>query len=80
MQITAPPATVRISRACPTGARCLHPAECRTAAVVAGGYESYMPGFADVLSDAEIRVVLDYIKTTWPERERGYQLKVSRSG
>lgn len=38
-----------------------------------------MPGFADVLSDAEIRVVLDYIKTTWPERERGYQLKVSRS-
>ena len=39
-----------------------------------------MPGFADVLSDAEIRAVLDYIKSTWPERERSYQLEVSRSG
>lgn len=51
-----------------------------TAAVVGGGYESDMPGFADVLSDAEIRAVLDYIKSTWPERERTYQLEVSRSG
>ena len=50
-----------------------------TAAVVGGGYESDMPGFADVLSDAEIRAVLDYIKSTWPERERSYQLEVSRS-
>ncbi len=51
-----------------------------SAAVVGGGYESDMPGFADVLSDAEIRAVLDYIKSTWPERERTYQLEVSRSG
>ena len=51
-----------------------------TAAIVGGGYESDMPGFADVLSDAEIRAVLDYIKSTWPERERTYQLEVSRSG
>lgn len=51
-----------------------------TAAVVGGGYESDMPGFAGVLSDAEIRAVLDYIKSTWPERERSYQLEVSRSG
>lgn len=51
-----------------------------TAAVVGGGYESDMPGFADLLSDAEIRAVLDYIKSTWPERERSYQLEVSRSG
>ncbi|MEF2552611.1 cytochrome c [Aurantimonas sp. A2-1-M11] len=51
-----------------------------TAAVVGGGYESDMPGFADLLSDAEIRAVLDYIKSTWPERERNYQLDVSRSG
>ncbi len=51
-----------------------------TAAVVGGGYESDMPGFADVLSDAEIRSVLDYIKSTWPERERAYQSAVSQSG
>jgi hypothetical protein len=25
------------------------------------------------------RAVLDYIKSTWPERERSYQLEVSRS-
>lgn len=29
-----------------------------TAAIVGGGYESNMPGFADVLSDAEVRAVL----------------------
>ena len=49
-----------------------------TAAIVGGGYESDMPGFADVLGDAEIRAVLAYIKSTWPERERGYQKEVSR--
>ena len=32
-----------------------------TAAIVGGGYESDMPGFADVLSDAEIRAVLAYM-------------------
>jgi mono/diheme cytochrome c family protein len=49
-----------------------------TAAVVGGGYESDMPGFAGVLSDAEIRAVLDYIKSTWPERERSHQERVSQ--
>lgn len=44
-----------------------------TAAVVGGGYESDMPAFGDALTDAEIRAVLDYIKSTWPERERAYQ-------
>ncbi|WCR09738.1 cytochrome c [Paracoccus stylophorae] len=48
-----------------------------TAAIVGGGYESDMPGFGDVLSDPEIRAVLSYIKSTWPERERGYQESVS---
>ena len=48
-----------------------------TAAIVGGGYESDMPGFADLLSDTEIRAVLDYIKSTWPERERSYQESVS---
>lgn len=49
-----------------------------TAAIVGGGYESDMPGFGDVLSDAEIRAVLAYIKSTWPERERAYQHAVSQ--
>jgi mono/diheme cytochrome c family protein len=50
-----------------------------TAAIVGGGYESDMPGFGDVLSDAEIRAVLAYIKSTWPERERLYQERVSEA-
>lgn len=49
-----------------------------TAAIVGGGYESDMPGFGDVLSDAEIRAVLAYIKSTWPERERSYQDRASQ--
>lgn len=48
------------------------------AAVVGGGYESDMPGFADVLLDSDIMAVLDFIKSTWPERERRYQAEVSR--
>ena len=50
-----------------------------TAAIVGNGYESDMPGFGDVLSDAEIRAVLAYIKSTWPERERTYQENVSQA-
>lgn len=49
-----------------------------TAAVVGRGYRSDMPGFAGVLSDEEIRAVLAYIKSTWPERLRRYQEEVSR--
>ncbi len=48
------------------------------AAVVGGGYESDMPGFADVLSNEEITAVLAYIKSTWPERERAYQAERTR--
>lgn len=36
-------------------------------------FNSGMPGFADVLSDAEIRAILAYIKSTWPERQRAAQ-------
>lgn len=50
-----------------------------TAAIVGSGYESDMPGFGDALSDAEIQVVLDYIKSTWPDRERSYQERVSQA-
>ena len=36
-----------------------------------------MPGFADVLTEAESAAVLDYIKSTWPQREAEYQRQVS---
>jgi len=39
---------------------------------------SGMPGFGDVLSDAEIRAVLDYIKSTWSDANRRYQEERSR--
>lgn len=48
------------------------------AAVVGGGYESDMPDFNEVLSDDEIRAVLEFIKNTWPERERQHQAAMSR--
>lgn len=48
------------------------------AAVVGNGYESDMPGFGDVLSDEDIRAVLAFIRSTWPERERAYQAEMSR--
>ncbi|WP_419693614.1 c-type cytochrome [Mesorhizobium muleiense] len=47
-------------------------------AVVGNGYESDMPGFGEVLGDEEIRAVLTFIKSTWPERERTYQAEMSR--
>lgn len=48
------------------------------AAVVGNGYESDMPGFANTLSDDQIRAVLAFIKSTWPQRERQYQAEMSR--
>ena len=48
-----------------------------TAAVVGGGYESNMPGFADSYSERELRDVLEWIKTQWPERERAHQARVT---
>jgi len=50
-----------------------------TAAVVGGGYESDMPGFEGVLSDDQIRAVIAFIKSTWPERERRFQERVSQT-
>lgn len=41
------------------------------------GYDSDMPAFEGILSDAEIVAVLAYIKSTWPERERGFQAEVT---
>jgi len=41
------------------------------------GYESDMPAFEGILSDNEIATVLAFIKSTWPERERGFQAEVT---
>jgi mono/diheme cytochrome c family protein len=48
-----------------------------TAAVVGNGYESDMPGFADLYSEAELRDVLAWIKTHWPERARLHQQRLT---
>ena len=44
---------------------------------VVPGYESDMPGFEGVLTDGEIRAVLAFIKSTWPDRQRAYQADVT---
>ena len=36
------------------------------AALAGNSYESDMPAYAGILSDADIRAVLSYIKSTWP--------------
>jgi mono/diheme cytochrome c family protein len=42
------------------------------------GFESDMPAFARVLSDADIWAALAYIKSTWPEETRNHQAAVTR--
>jgi mono/diheme cytochrome c family protein len=44
---------------------------------VVPGYESDMPAFGDILSDEEIAAVLAFIKSSWPERQRGSQAQVT---
>jgi mono/diheme cytochrome c family protein len=44
------------------------------------GYASDMPAYRDVLSDAEIIAVLAFIKSTWPERQRAAQARITESG
>lgn len=48
-------------------------------AVVGGDYESDMPAFGGILTDEEIRAILAYIKSTWPEREKAFQAEVTRN-
>lgn len=43
------------------------------AAIAGPSYPSNMPAYAEVLSDADIRAVLSYIKSTWPPEVRSYQ-------
>ncbi len=47
-------------------------------AVAGAGYKTSMQGFGDVLSDEEIRAVLDFIKSRWPEDIRARQAEVTR--
>ena len=44
---------------------------------VVPGYESDMPAFGEILSDAEITAVLAFIKSTWPERQRESQARIT---
>lgn len=37
------------------------------------GFQSGMPGFADILTDEEIWDILAYIRSTWPERVQDIQ-------
>jgi len=48
-----------------------------TAAVVGQGYQSRMPGYAGTLTEAEMREVLGYIKSTWPERVIAIHTKIN---
>ena len=43
------------------------------------GFQSAMPGFGETLSDQEIRDVLAYIKSHWPEEMREYQRAVTEN-
>lgn len=46
---------------------------------IAPGYETDMPAFADRMSDDEIRAVIDYIKSNWPDRESDIQRSRSQA-
>ena len=48
-----------------------------TAALVGGDYKTDMRGFADELGDAEIRSILAYIKSRWPEEIRRRQADIT---
>jgi len=41
-------------------------------------FKSGMPAFADRLADDEIHSVLEFIKSTWPEKIRDAQAEMSR--
>jgi mono/diheme cytochrome c family protein len=43
------------------------------------GYESDMPGFAEVLADREIWAVLAFIKSTWPPHIREHQRRIDEA-
>ena len=48
-------------------------------AVVGGGYQSDMPAFGDVLSGAQIRATLDFIKDSWPQAQKDIQADITQN-
>lgn len=48
------------------------------AAIAGRGYQSDMPGFGAVLSDADIWAILAYIKSRWPAPVRQRQAEITR--
>ena len=42
-------------------------------------YPSAMPGFGDTLSDRDIRDVLAFVKSNWPERAQAYQREMTEN-
>lgn len=46
---------------------------------VVPGYESDMLAFGEILSDEDIVAVLAFIKSTWPERQRDVQARITAS-
>ena len=47
------------------------------ASIAPPGFKSNMPGFKESLSDREIRAVLSYIKSRWPERVRKISKRIN---
>jgi len=47
-------------------------------ATAPAGYESDMPAFKSILSDADIAAVLAYIKSTWPANMQAAQREATR--
>lgn len=43
----------------------------------APGFKSAMPGFAEILSDQEIREILTFLKSHWSARARAYQQQLT---
>jgi len=50
-----------------------------TAAIVGNGYESDMPGYEDTLSSEDIEAILNFIKSTWPDRAKAVQEDITRA-
>lgn len=44
------------------------------------GFPSKMPAFGEKLADTDIWMVLEFIKTTWPEKIRREQERIDRTG
>ena len=40
---------------------------------IAPNYETDMPAFGETLTDEQILAIHEFIKSTWPERERAFQ-------